>query len=95
MNPDDIPTEITKLMWTAPFVSISPTEHINLTAPDTRAVLAHFWPAIEAHLREQIATEIEKSEFRRGVPAGSGHYVGGYIDGLNDAASLARTGPTT
>lgn len=94
MNPDDIPTEITKLTYR----SISALQQVGLpvlSQNQTAEFLAHFWPAIEAHLREQIATEIEKSEFRRGVPAGSGHYVGGYIDGLNDAASLARTGPAT
>jgi hypothetical protein len=81
MNPLDMPSEITALADTCP---------LYLKPATVPTVLAHFWPAIEAHIREQVAQEIEKSEFRRGVIAGSGHYVGGYIDGLNDAAAVAR-----
>jgi hypothetical protein len=49
MDPLNIPTEITALADTCP---------LYLKPPTVPTVLAHFWPAIEAHLREQIAQEV-------------------------------------
>lgn len=59
MNPLDIPTEITKLVYTAPEIGGPATGLRSVSQNDMAKLLAHFWPAIEAHLREQIATEIE------------------------------------
>lgn len=53
MSPDDIPTEITKLVYTAPWI-------MPRSQNDVAALLAHYWPAIETHIREQVATEIEQ-----------------------------------
>lgn len=50
MNPPDIPAEIAELADTAPY-------YIKPTA--VPAVLAHYWPAIEQHIRRQIAQQIE------------------------------------
>lgn len=54
MNADDIPTEVTKLAYTCP-LSISKAVSQNQVAE----LLAHYWPAIEKHIREQVATEID------------------------------------
>lgn len=59
MNPDDIPTKVTKLVYTAPEIGGAATGIHSVSQNDMAKLLAHFWPAIEAHLREQIATEIE------------------------------------
>lgn len=49
MNPNQIPDSITGLAETCPWF-IKPT-----VVP---TVLAHFWPAIEAHIRQQIADQL-------------------------------------
>ncbi|MFJ6215056.1 hypothetical protein ACIQGZ_17225 [Streptomyces sp. NPDC092296] len=59
MTGDDIPTEITKLVYTSPWVGNPATRAMKLSQNDAAAQLAHYWPAIEAHIREQVATEIE------------------------------------
>ncbi|KIQ67030.1 hypothetical protein TR51_06475 [Kitasatospora griseola] len=51
ISPDDIPPQITALADTAPYW-INPRS--------TPALLAHYWPAIEQHIREQVAQEIER-----------------------------------
>lgn len=53
MNPDDIPTTITQLTYTAPFAT---ADLPILSQNDTAKMLAHYWPAIEAHVREQADT---------------------------------------
>lgn len=53
MDPDDIPTEITKLVYTLP-LSTSQAFSQNQAA----ALLAHFWPAIEQHVRKQVAADL-------------------------------------
>lgn len=60
MNPDDIPTEITKLTYSAPPIDKN-HNGTPLHLPQNRAAeqIAHYWPAIEAHIREQVACEIE------------------------------------
>lgn len=77
MDPDDVPTEITKLVYTLP-LSTSQAFSQNQAA----ALLAHFWPAIEKHVREQVAAEIEAVD-----PADwalAGQHAG------QDAARIAR-----
>jgi hypothetical protein len=51
VDPLDIPTEITKLTY-------SLLDPPVLSQNDAARMLAHFWPAIEAHTREQVAQEI-------------------------------------
>lgn len=46
MQPDDIPTEITKLVYTAPWI-------MPRSQNDIAELLAHYWPAIEQHVRAQ------------------------------------------
>lgn len=58
MTPDDIPTAITKLVYTAPKVeSYRPSG--ELSQNQAAELLAHYWPAIEQHIREQIGRELE------------------------------------
>lgn len=52
MNPDDIPASVTELCKTGPWI-------IPKSPSQAAFLLAHFWPAIEAHIREQVAREIE------------------------------------
>jgi hypothetical protein len=52
VDPNDVPTEITKLVYTCP-LSISKAVSQNQVAE----LLAHYWPAIEKHVREQVAQE--------------------------------------
>jgi hypothetical protein len=77
VNPDDVPTEITRLAYTAPGPNLSQ----NVTA----AMLAHYWPAIEKHVREQVAREIEDHP---------GPIGGEWMDSRDRAAAarIARTG---
>lgn len=50
MDADDIPTGITQLTYTAPGPALSQN--------DAAKLLAHYWPAIEQHIRGQVSTEI-------------------------------------
>lgn len=59
MTPDDIPTTVTELTYTAPWIELSPGNGFKLSQNDAAKVLAHFWPEIEAHIRTQIAQEPE------------------------------------
>lgn len=54
MHADDVPTEVTKLVYTCP-LSISKAVSQNQVAE----LLAHYWPAIEEHIREQVAQDME------------------------------------
>ena len=59
-------------------------------ADEARAAIAR----LEVAVRELAACEIERSEFQRGPISGTNHYVGGYSDGIGDAARIAREGLT-
>jgi asparagine N-glycosylation enzyme membrane subunit Stt3 len=52
VSPDDIPTEITALIYSAPFKN-------RLSQNDVAAILAHFYPAIEQHVRATVAEELQ------------------------------------
>lgn len=56
MTPDDIPTEITKLVYTLPLANSR-----AVSQNETAALLAHFWPAIERHIRAQAAAELREN----------------------------------
>lgn len=52
MNPNDIPTSVTKLVYTDPHTVNGPLSQNGIAE-----LLTHYWPAIEAHIREQVAQE--------------------------------------
>jgi len=57
---EDIPTSVTQLVYTAPPIDENHNgKPLHLSQNKTAEVLAHYWPAIEAHFREQVASEIE------------------------------------
>lgn len=56
MNPKDIPTGV-MAMGTVPMRVAYPKQ--IPTAETMREILAHYWPAIEQHIRGQIAQQIE------------------------------------
>lgn len=88
MDPDDVPTEITKLVYTAPWI-------MPRSQNDVAALLAHYWPAIEAHIREQVAREIETHDGKAPWGAFEGPVVlGAWIDSRDarQAARIARQG---
>ena len=47
---DDIPTSVTKLVYTAPWI-------LPRSQNDVAELFAHFWPAIERHFRDQVLAE--------------------------------------
>jgi hypothetical protein len=60
VNPDDIPTEITRLTYSAPPVDKNHNgTPLHLSQNRAAEQIAHYWPAIEKHVREQVAGEIE------------------------------------
>ncbi|MGW6912533.1 hypothetical protein ACWGB8_01725 [Kitasatospora sp. NPDC054939] len=50
MNPDDIPAAVTQLVYTDP-------TGIVLSQNQAAAYLAHYWPAIKAHILREAATQ--------------------------------------
>ncbi|MCZ1012305.1 hypothetical protein [Streptomyces lydicus] len=76
MNADSIPTDITALAYTAPGPKLSQNQAAEL--------LAHYWPAIEQHIRAQVSAEILASP---------GHVVDGDTawDSGRDREHAART----
>jgi hypothetical protein len=50
MSPDDIPTEITKLVYSDP-------SGIALSQNQLAVFLAHYWPDIKAHILREAATQ--------------------------------------
>jgi len=90
VTPDDIPTAVTELTYTAPWIELSPGNGFKLSQNDVAKVLAHFWPAIEQGIREQVAQEIEAAMARNlaeypDIPAMSARRLG-----LHHAARIAR-----
>lgn len=83
MNPTDIPT---KLMDTAPPAAIP---WGGMTRNQCAELLAHFWPAIEQHIRGQIAQELfaeaEKTASEDTDPGAKARRAGLYI-----GAQIAR-----
>lgn len=57
MRPDDLPVSVTDLIYRAPFPE-------RLSQNDVKALIVHFWPSIEQHVREQVAAEIEAAADR-------------------------------
>jgi hypothetical protein len=90
VNPDDIPTEITKLVYTAPKIeSYRPSG--ELSQNQTAEMLAHFWPAIEAHIRQQVAEEVTAGlTAMHDDPTTAEHYRPGLRGALRNVHRLAR-----
>lgn len=59
MTPDQIPTEITKLTYRR-IQAIGNAGIPVLSQNQTAEFLSHYWPDIEAHIRNQIANDIEQ-----------------------------------
>lgn len=55
MNPKDIPATITRLIYGDPIHR----GQLKISQNDIARSLAHYWPAIEQHIRRQIADEID------------------------------------
>jgi hypothetical protein len=90
MNPDGIPTEITKLIYTAPRVeSYRPSG--ELSQNQAAEFLAHFWPEIEAHAREQVAQEIDAAVDRSQAEHPDIEGMKARRLGLRQAARIARS----
>lgn len=53
MNPDDIPTSVTNLVYTAPWIGDS-QYGLRLSQNDAATQLAHYWPAIAEHFARLI-----------------------------------------
>lgn len=58
MNPDDIPTAITRETYRITRSLIEAGVPV-LSQNDTAKFLAHYWPAIEQHIRQQVAEQID------------------------------------
>lgn len=52
MDPMDVPTEVTKLVYTCP---LSASKAVS--QEQVAVLLAHYWPAIEKHVRAQALDE--------------------------------------
>lgn len=83
MNPLDIPTGV-MAMGTVPMRVAYPKQ--IPTAETMREILAHYWPAIEQHIRRQIADEINAVADRTSV---DNIAMGGRVLGLRAAARIA------
>lgn len=83
MNPTDIPTSV-MAMGTVPMRVAYPKQ--IPTAETMREILAHYWPAIEQHIRGQIADEINAAADRTSV---DNIAMGGRVLGLRAAARIA------
>lgn len=86
ITPDDVPTSVTQLMDTAPPAAIP---WGGMTRNQCAALIAHFWPAIEQHIREQVAQELfaeaEKTASDDTDPTAKARSAGLYI-----GAQIAR-----
>lgn len=61
VSADDIPTTVTKLVYTAPEIK-TPLFAVKLSQNDVAKQFTHYWPAIEEHFRELIASELESAD---------------------------------
>lgn len=59
VTPDDIPTSVTKLVYTCPLDTSR-----AVSQNEAAALLAHYWPAIEQHFRRLLADEIAATSQR-------------------------------
>lgn len=78
---DDIPTEITRLVYTAPWIA-------PRSQNDIAELLAHYWPAIEEHFRERLGSEVEAFAKAAGPAKDPGEI--GFLGGLAVAEIVVR-----
>lgn len=86
ISPDDIPAAITRLVYAAPHLPAA-LDGLVLSQNQAAAVLAHFWPAIEQHIRQQIAEQID-AEIDRDYETRSAANGTAYRAGLSFARRL-------
>jgi hypothetical protein len=89
MDPLDIPTAVTKLTYRR-IKAIGDAGIPVLSQNQTAEFLAHYWPAIEAHTREQIAQDIEAAIERNHAEYPHIEAMGARRLGLRQAARIAR-----
>ena len=81
MLPDDIPAKIAKLVYTAPRCN-------PRSENDAAEYLAHYWPAIERHVREQVATDI--AVYAGAAGRATDQAKVGFLGGMATAEIIAR-----
>ena len=57
MDPLDIPTSVTKLVYTAPWIGDPKTCAAKLSQNEAAEQLAHYWPAIREHFAQLTETQ--------------------------------------
>lgn len=88
MTPDQIPTSITELVDGEQADNLYAQGFPVLSQNDAAKLIAHFWPAIEAHIRKQIARDILNDQtdvpwrYTTGAP-------GGWIDRRDRTKAVA------
>lgn len=85
MDPMDVPTEVTKLVYTAPRTEARSQNQVA-------ELIAHYWPAIEKHMREQVGRELWGQRIAETPQGWSERYVGGWNDALDAAVDKVRDG---
>jgi len=56
MDPDDIPTSVTRLVYTAPIVTEPGAFAHRLSQNQAAEMIAHYWPAIAEHFAQLLLT---------------------------------------
>lgn len=93
MNPDDIPTEITRMTYRST-QAFSDAGLPILSQNQTAVLLAHYWPAIEQHIRGQVraAALTEAAQVAGDIARlpGGAAYQAGYLDAREELAREFR-----
>jgi hypothetical protein len=58
VDPNDIPTTITRLVYDAPRIQTSDGNTLKISQNQAARMLAHYWWAIERHIRSGIGDDI-------------------------------------
>lgn len=87
MDADSIPTKITGRVYDLPAVLPSGTA-LALSQNDAAYLLAHFWPELERHMREQAVRDVFALTTQS--VEGSEHYRSGWETGLSAAVDRIR-----
>ncbi|WP_438489526.1 hypothetical protein [Streptomyces sp. S186] len=80
MDPMDVPTEVTKLVYSAPRTEARSQNEVA-------ELLAHYWPAIANHVRRQVLREaaaIGRELSRKGYSA---EEIAKKLDGMADGGA--------
>lgn len=84
----DIPASVLHLALTAPRVDSYGATPLHLSQVRTAELLAHYWPAIEEHFRDQLGREIEAFAQAAGHAKDPGEI--GFLGGLAVAEIVVR-----